>query len=103
MLVNTIYLKAPWKYPFEHTEKASFKLTNGQNTEVDMMVMEDDFASGDVEELNAKIVVLPYKVCLWTFVKFKFSRANVILTTAFESTGREFQHACPDTGTRSNT
>ena len=64
VLVNAIYFKCPWKYPFEinYTTKAQFKLTNGQNTEVDMMVLEDDFPSGDVQQLNAKIVVLPYKV-----------------------------------------
>ena len=64
VLVNAIYFKSPWKYPFEaqKTQKSQFLLTDGQKTEVDMMIREDKFPSGDLQQLNAKIVVLPYKV-----------------------------------------
>ena len=68
VLVNAIYFKSPWKYPFEveNTRKAWFN-GNNRNIRVDMMVSEDEFAHGNLIELNAKIVSIPYKVTLEKF------------------------------------
>lgn len=64
VLVNAIYFKSPWKYPFEpeRTRKAPFYMRPGEKTIVDMMVIEDKFPYGNLAALNAKIVSIPYKV-----------------------------------------
>ena len=65
MLVNAIYFKSPWKYPFEsrNTKRANFYVGK-RPIRVMTMVSEDDFSYGDVSELSARVVSLPYKVDL---------------------------------------
>lgn len=62
VMVNAIYFKSPWKFPFdsEDTGRAPFH-TRSTKFDVDMMVAEDEFPYGDLPELNAKIVSIHYK------------------------------------------
>ena len=67
MLVNAIYFKGGWLEPFkdENTKKEPFYLgSKEKEIQVDMMHREDKMRSGDLPELDARILELPYKVCL---------------------------------------
>ena len=65
VLVNAIYFKSPWKYPFEsrNTKRANFYVGK-RPIRVMTMVSEDGFPYGDLPDLGARIVSLPYKVDL---------------------------------------
>ena len=64
ILVNTIHFKSPWQIPFDpdETRAATFYSNPNHQIEVAMMVSEDRYAYGNLPELNATVVVLPYKV-----------------------------------------
>ena len=64
MLVNAIFFKCPWKYPFEvqNTKLAQFYGDNSRILRVPFMTSEDEFPYGDLPDLKAKIVSIPYKV-----------------------------------------
>ena len=64
ILVSTIHFKAPWKIPFdpEETRNAPFHLNPDEQIKVAMMTSEDRYAYGDLQDLNATAVVIPYKV-----------------------------------------
>ena len=64
ILASTIHFKAPWQIPFEkeETRKASFHLNSNEQTQVAMRTAEDDYPYGDLQELDAQAVVIPYRV-----------------------------------------
>ena len=65
VLVNLIYFMNPWKYPFspQSTDESGVFKVDGQRTvQVGMMESEDDFPSGELPDLKATVVALPYKV-----------------------------------------
>ena len=67
ILLNAIYFKGGWLDPFEEeeTRKEPFYLGSRENEiEVDMMHREDKMRSGDLPELDARVLELPYRVCL---------------------------------------
>ena len=63
-MVNAIYFKSPWKYPFDNTTTApsKFHLRSGRTTTVDMMTMNEQFSYKDLPELDARMVIIPYRV-----------------------------------------
>ena len=101
VLVNAIFFKAGWKKPFDsnQTRKAPFYVTATENAQVDMMFASESLAFGELDHMNATVVVLPYKVseivvipfcllmqkiyasktfCVWNF----FRRANASACTS---------------------
>ena len=62
--MNTIHFKAPWEVPIDPqgTRSAPFHLNHNEQIQVAMMMSESGYPYGDVQELNATVVILPYKV-----------------------------------------
>lgn len=62
VLVNAIYFKGFWKNQFkkELTQKAPFYTDEKNSVEVDMMHINENFLYGEIEELNADAIELPY-------------------------------------------
>ncbi|XP_021950951.1 leukocyte elastase inhibitor isoform X4 [Folsomia candida] len=63
VLVNAIYFKGLWKNQFNKqlTKEADFHLNKNDTVKVQMMKIEADFPYGEIEELNAKAIALPYQ------------------------------------------
>jgi serpin B len=76
-LVNAIYFKADWKYRFNasNTEKAPFKLSPGQEVEVDMMRMDEPTSLRYFRADNLEYLEIPYSNGNYTM--------GVITTTDF--------------------
>ena len=64
LLVNANNFKSPWEHKFEadRTRKQLFHLNSTTTTEVDMMSSSGQYSYAQLPELNAQLVVLPYKV-----------------------------------------
>lgn len=62
VLVNAIYFKGDWKHKFDKalTTKQPFYLNDEDKVDVDMMHITKNFRYGENEELDAKILELPY-------------------------------------------
>ena len=73
MLVNGVYFKGLWKNKFnpEHTQKAPFHLNEKETAEVDMMFKKSKFPFAILDQLDAQVVALPYKVFKLAFRKFE--------------------------------
>ncbi len=63
VLVNAIYFKALWKYPFnpEGSGKAPFYLSATEWVDADMMEQVGFFRYSDMNQLDCQILQLPYK------------------------------------------
>lgn len=63
VLVNGIYFKGFWEHKFnpQNTSKAPFRVTGTKSVDVDMMYKQEKFPYGELPELNAEAVALPYK------------------------------------------
>lgn len=63
-MVNAISFKSPWEYKFwsSHTRKQPFHLNSTASVEVDMMFTQAEYSFAQLPELDAKLVVIPYKV-----------------------------------------
>lgn len=63
LLINVIYFKAPWKYPFDirDTRATTFFLDDGTLRNVAMMHATDNFGYGYLPTIRADLAVLPYK------------------------------------------
>uniref|UniRef100_T1GFL0 Serpin domain-containing protein n=1 Tax=Megaselia scalaris TaxID=36166 RepID=T1GFL0_MEGSC len=63
ILVNAIYFKGNWEHPFdsEFTKKARFYIGKNESVNVDMMSKNTYFRYGDLEDLDAKVLELPYE------------------------------------------
>ena len=65
MLLNALYFKGNWNHKFkvEDTVKQPFYLGSMDNeVEVDMMHMEAKMNNGDLLDLDARVLELPYTV-----------------------------------------
>lgn len=64
VLVNAIYFKGAWihKFDAELTEDRPFYLTKNEIKKVPTMFKKFKYSHGEVEELNARIIELPYSV-----------------------------------------
>ncbi|XP_053570621.1 ovalbumin-related protein X-like [Bombina bombina] len=62
ILVNAIYFKGKWSKQFkeEDTNEAPFYVTEKNFKPVQMMTQKEDFKIGIIENLNAKVIELPY-------------------------------------------
>ncbi|XP_013141326.1 PREDICTED: antichymotrypsin-2-like isoform X2 [Papilio polytes] len=62
VLVNAIYFKGKWKYPFEKhlTSDQDFYLSHRKKVQVPTMYNKEDYYYGESAELNARILELPY-------------------------------------------
>lgn len=69
VLVNAIYFKGNWASRFDpkKTVKGDFHLNEKNTVKVDFMTQTGDFNVGFDSELDASVVVLPYKVTGLTF------------------------------------
>lgn len=65
VLLNAIYFKGNWKtqFPKQDTHEADFYTGETDTVKVQMMRLETDMLYGEIRELDAKAVSLPYKVC----------------------------------------
>ena len=62
-LVNAIYFKGPWKYPFNRrrTKPATFHISPSERTRVNMMTQTDRFRYSFNRRLDCQILELPYR------------------------------------------
>lgn len=63
VLVNALYFKGKWDQPFnkELTNEMSFKINEKKERPVEMMMHEDIFNLAYVDEVQAKLLEIPYK------------------------------------------
>ncbi|CAB3243946.1 unnamed protein product [Arctia plantaginis] len=63
VLVNAIYFKGNWQTPFKEygTHDRDFFVTKDQNIKIPMMHQTDSFKFGDSDELDAKLLEMPYE------------------------------------------
>ena len=68
VLVNAIYFKGDWKFPFKSrsTCKQMFYKNDIESKLVDMMSQEDEFLFTDDQALEVKVIQLPYKNSSWS-------------------------------------
>ena len=60
-LVNTLYLKMRWMYPFCDSCDREFTKMNSETTQLKMMYMEDNESMQYYEDNDRQMVLLPYK------------------------------------------
>ncbi|GJQ84145.1 hypothetical protein Trydic_g12117 [Trypoxylus dichotomus] len=62
VLVNAVYFKGSWAHPFKmhETQKDKFYISDLQTVDCQMMQTTGDFYYSDSEELDAKILKIPY-------------------------------------------
>lgn len=62
VLINVVYFKCDWKYPFKRTpQKADFWINETESVKVEMMIDNaDEFHYGDFPELDCTAVELPF-------------------------------------------
>jgi len=63
VLINAIYFKALWQYEFDqhNTRKRAFYLNDVDSVNVDFMYGKSTFKLGEVKDLDATVLELPYK------------------------------------------
>jgi len=63
IILNAIYFKDAWAYPFqEHrTREETFYLNDVDTVKVPMMRLDEDLLYGELPNLDAKVLELPYK------------------------------------------
>lgn len=76
VLVNAIYFKAPWNVPFKprDTEQQPFHVTSKKDIQLDMMNNEAKYSYSQVDELDCRVLELPYageKVSMYVFIPNK--------------------------------
>lgn len=64
VLVNAIYLKAKWLNSFyaDNTKLLPFYINSEEYKNVPMMYQKNEFKCGNIEDLRAEYIELPYKV-----------------------------------------
>jgi hypothetical protein len=64
LLVNAIYFKGLWRYPFNesHTKDDVFQVTPTRSVKVPFMTMERDLYWAESVELDSAVLRLPYMV-----------------------------------------
>lgn len=70
VLVNAVYFKGYWNYPFKgyNTSPRPFHVDESTTKDVDMMYQEHSFNYGALPDLDAIFVELPYEVLFSTNV-----------------------------------
>jgi serpin B len=73
VLVNAVYFKAQWLQPFnsEDTKLEKFHISRYEEVEIPMMHMKTFFGFKYSESLGARILELPYEVCMLCTNKYK--------------------------------
>ncbi|XP_037708791.1 serine protease inhibitor 42Dd-like [Drosophila subpulchrella] len=63
ILLNAIYFKGQWQYEFDpkRTKQADFRTADKKTVPVQMMFKFDSFRAGYIQELDAKVIELPYR------------------------------------------
>lgn len=64
LVLNTIYFKGLWKnqFDFADTRKEPFLIEGNERVMVDMMTQENEFQYGFLNDADASVINLPYKV-----------------------------------------
>ena len=88
VLLNGVYFKGLWEHGFnaQLTRKESFYVNENEKVAVEMMRTSGPFLYGEFEEMDAKVVVLPYKVVTIVILTFGFSSESTL------SIGKPPQH-----------
>lgn len=61
LLVNAVYFRGSWKYPFNRgTRKQTFYNANRNTVDIDMMHLKEEIAIADLKDLNASAISLDY-------------------------------------------
>ena len=61
-LADVIYFKGVWQDRFEDVKVGRFHVSDVEKVETEMMFISGKFNHAEIEELDAKVVNLPYKV-----------------------------------------
>ncbi|XP_037708341.1 serine protease inhibitor 42Dd-like [Drosophila subpulchrella] len=63
ILLNAIYFKGQWQHAFDRkqTKEADFRTADKKTVPVQMMLIFNSFRAGYVQELDAKVIELPYR------------------------------------------
>ncbi|XP_016929828.3 serine protease inhibitor 42Dd [Drosophila suzukii] len=63
IVVNVIYFRGQWKYQFraDQTHEADFYISSEKNITVEMMTMSQSLFSAYLNDLDAKVIELPYR------------------------------------------
>ncbi|XP_073942854.1 antichymotrypsin-2-like isoform X2 [Choristoneura fumiferana] len=63
VLVNALYFKGSWKYPFKphNTIDKPFHINKDTTVNVPMMYLEENFKYGESQKLNAQLLEMPYE------------------------------------------
>lgn len=66
LLLNAVYFKGLWTHPFNAnlTKNGPFYLDSKTIVEVPLMTTFENFEISTIESLKAKIISLPYEVCV---------------------------------------
>jgi len=63
MLVNVLYFRGPWNYRFySPSEPRPFYLDQSKTVDTQFMSKEDYYGYADLQDLDAQLIELPYKV-----------------------------------------
>jgi serpin B len=67
VLVSALYFKGPWLYPFvkEHTSDRDFYTNETNSVKVPFMYQKKRHGYAKLEDLDAQLLELPYKVKIW--------------------------------------
>lgn len=73
ILVNAVYFNGKWEYKFNSasTEDRPFHTDEKSTRNVPTMWIKQDFRHGDLPEMNAKFIEIPYDVCISRKIKLK--------------------------------
>lgn len=69
VLVNAIYFKGKWKFPFvsDQNTKENFHLDENSVVKVDYMNLKKKFQYGEIPDLKARTIELEYAVNIFLF------------------------------------
>ncbi|XP_053596777.1 leukocyte elastase inhibitor-like isoform X2 [Microplitis demolitor] len=102
VLVNAIYLKAKWLNSFyaDNTKLLPFYINSEEYKNVPMMYQKNEFKCGNIEDLRAEYIELPYKgvshmgstVSMYIFLPYEGSSLKTIEENLHKLRATDFHH-----------
>lgn len=82
-LINAIYFKGPWKDPFDsqRTSHKIFYTANNVHVLTDMMIKKQHYVHGDLPNLNARFLEIPYSVSSFNNYHYILQKKALYRTT----------------------